>query len=73
MSVTKVNKVNRVFVARNYVRQFSELIGEQWLEIGGMRIISWIFDLLRFGLRGAIDDENTGLVPYADKEGSMRQ
>ena len=68
MSVTKVNQVNRVFVSCNYVRQFSELFGEEWLQISGMGIISWIFDLLRLGLRGAINHENTGLVPYADKE-----
>ena len=73
VSVTKVNQVNWVFVACDYVRQLSELFREEWLEVGGMRIVPRIFDLLRFGLRGAINHENTGLVPYAYKESPLWQ
>ena len=51
MAVPQIDQVDRVFIPRNYIRQIIELLWEEWLQVCRMRIISRVFNLLRFVFR----------------------
>ena len=71
--VAQVDQVDRVLVARHDVRQLREVFGEERLQVGCVRVVARILDLLRFILGVSVHDKHTTLVPNAAQEGTAGQ